>query len=361
MVHITRIYSMSASLPRKVLFFGSDSFALQHLIGLNRMRIERSALITDIGVVSVNFKTPVSHYAAESRLKQLPWPLSIENNQYDMGIIVSFGHLIPSKIINAFPYGIINVHPSLLPRWRGASPIIYTILNDDKITGVTVTEIKPKHFDIGPILLQEKCVVPDNCTRAQLSQHLSIMGTRMLIKALEDLSALRKCSRDQTKIGLTNAPKTNSSFAIIKWELQSQENIWRQYRAIGDMFNLRCSWNGVTVKLIDMVSLDEMRQMELTEHIQMELHHDVPIGCPFYHKKSNLLCIKCTDNWVAFRNIIIRKTMTAKAFYNGYLSKEKYKDILFKTLSRQTEVSENVTLENGHINSTSGSRIWNNH
>src|SRR3954468_4170015 len=80
------------------------------------------------------------------------------NSPYDLGIVVSFGHFIPERIISSFTKGTINVHPSLLPKYRGSSPVQHTIINDDQETGVTVQELHDKKFDAGKILVQKKMV-----------------------------------------------------------------------------------------------------------------------------------------------------------------------------------------------------------
>jgi len=67
-----------------------------------------------------------------------------EFKTFDIGVVASFGHLIPADLIGMFPHGIINVHPSLLPRWRGASPLIYSILFGDQKVGVSVMKIMPR-------------------------------------------------------------------------------------------------------------------------------------------------------------------------------------------------------------------------
>lgn len=78
---------------------------------------------------------------------------------YDLGVVVSFGYFIPPPVIQSFKYGAINVHPSLLPRHRGAAPIQHTILTGDDETGVTVQELSEKAFDAGRILTQKTLVM----------------------------------------------------------------------------------------------------------------------------------------------------------------------------------------------------------
>ncbi|KAL5016378.1 hypothetical protein ScPMuIL_005967 [Solemya velum] len=149
--------------PWRLLFFGTDDFAVATLKALNENRMEPHLRVVDtVDVVSNKGKTAVRKYANEAGLAVHDWPIPTWQDQYDAGILVSFGHLIPERIIHMFPYGILNVHPSLLPRWRGASPIIHTILSGDVVTGISLMEIRPKHFDIGPLLMQKEIPVPND-------------------------------------------------------------------------------------------------------------------------------------------------------------------------------------------------------
>ena len=78
---------------------------------------------------------------------------------FDLAVVVSFGHFLSPLLLSCFNYGAINMHPSLLPKYRGAAPIYHTILNDEKETGVSIIDVHPKTIDGGDILLQKKMVI----------------------------------------------------------------------------------------------------------------------------------------------------------------------------------------------------------
>lgn len=138
---------ISTSQSPKVLFFGTDHFSLPSLQKLHQNKVE-------VGVVT-SFKSPancVRSYAELQNLSLFRWPITAQRcTAYEVGVVVSFGHMIPLNIIKAFPRGIINVHASLLPRWRGAAPIIYAIMKGDTKTGVSIMKIEPHHFDVGDV------------------------------------------------------------------------------------------------------------------------------------------------------------------------------------------------------------------
>jgi methionyl-tRNA formyltransferase len=103
------------------------------------------------------FNVPVHHTPSKAKtLKQ--WQLPTDK-QYDLAVVVSFGYFIPPHIISRFRLGAINVHPSLLPKYRGAAPIQHAILNGDRKTGVTVQELDEREFDAGRILNQKEVVM----------------------------------------------------------------------------------------------------------------------------------------------------------------------------------------------------------
>lgn len=102
------------------------------------------------------YNIPVHHTPLQAKTLN-DWHLP-KDQQYDLGVVVSFGYFIPPHIISQFRFGAINVHPSLLPKYRGAAPIQHAIINGDHETGVTVQELDDKEFDAGRILAQERVV-----------------------------------------------------------------------------------------------------------------------------------------------------------------------------------------------------------
>lgn len=89
---------------------------------------------------------PVRSCARELQLPVHEWPHTGPVGQFDVGVVASFGRLLSEDLILQFPYGVLNVHPSCLPRWRGPAPIVHTVLHGDKVTGVTIMEIRPKRY-----------------------------------------------------------------------------------------------------------------------------------------------------------------------------------------------------------------------
>ncbi|XP_039861050.1 methionyl-tRNA formyltransferase, mitochondrial isoform X2 [Simochromis diagramma] len=309
----------SASKPKwRLLFFGTDHFAVESLKLLTSCRGTSEGIVETLEVVTLAGDVPVKRFAQENHLPLHSWPPDDVNGRFDVGVVVSFGCLLPERLISKFPYGILNVHPSLLPRWRGPAPIFHTILHGDSVTGVSIIQIRPHRFDVGPILNQQFYQVPENCTADELGGTLATMGAHLLINTLMSLSERMENQREQGQTGATFAPKIKMSMSWIVWEEQTCDQIDRLYRAVGSRIPLRTMWMGRTIKLLDFdgkchVSLSDQRR------------NPIP-GSVSFQKESNTLAVCCKDGWVGFRSVLLKKRLTAADFYNGYLHQTQQKN-----------------------------------
>ncbi|XP_040892591.1 methionyl-tRNA formyltransferase, mitochondrial [Toxotes jaculatrix] len=301
----------SSGPPWRLLFFGSDQFAVESLKLLASSRSSSDEVVDSLEVVTLPGDVPVKRFALQNQLPVHSWPPDNVDGRFDVGVVVSFGCLLPERLINKFPYGILNVHPSLLPRWRGPAPVFHTILHGDTMTGVTIMQIRPRRFDVGPILNQELHQVPENCTADELGDILATKGAHLLIDTLRTLPEKIAHKREQTQTGATFAPKINTSMSWVVWEEQSCDQIDRLYRAIGSRVPLRTTWMGRTIKLLDFVGKYHISLSDPTRR-------PVP-GSVTYQKESNTLAVCCKDGWVGFKAVLLKKRLTAADFYNGYL------------------------------------------
>uniref|UniRef100_A0A3Q3XD09 Methionyl-tRNA formyltransferase, mitochondrial n=1 Tax=Mola mola TaxID=94237 RepID=A0A3Q3XD09_MOLML len=292
-----RFGTSSSGPPWRLLFFGSDEFAVESLKLLSSSRSSSKGIVETLEVVTLSSDVPVKRFAQQNHLPVQSWPPENVDGQFDVGVVVSFGRLLHERLINKFPYGILNVHPSLLPRWRGPAPIFHTIMHGDAVTGVTIMQIHPHRFDVGPILNQELHPVPEKCTADELGAALATKGAHLLIDTLTTLSQRLVQKREQGEKGATFAPKINMSMSWMVWEEQTCDQIDRLYRAIGSQIPLRTIWMGRTIKLLDFVGRC---------HISLS----VP-GSLSYQKHCNTLAICCKDGWVGFKAVLLKKRLTA--------------------------------------------------
>ena len=98
---------------------------------------------------------------------------SISQAGFQLGVVASFGRLLPAALIDSFPLGVINVHGSLLPRWRGAAPVIHALAAGDTETGVSVMRVRPRRFDIGEVLAHRRVAIGQTVARKELTAQLA--------------------------------------------------------------------------------------------------------------------------------------------------------------------------------------------
>lgn len=254
------------------------------------------------------------------------WPfLTLPEKVFDVGIVVSFGHLIPKQSINACKHGILNVHGSLLPRWRGASPIHHAILAGDTHTGVTLMKIKPSRFDVGDIILSEPMEIDRRATTNEVHAKLAEIGARLLMTTLQDLELNLKNARQQSSEEATSAPKPSKVDGIIKWSQMSAVEVDRRVRALDGLVDVYSFWvDGTPLRLHLPVDPTEVETFKIESLLKDRgINSSLP-GTVYYHKKRRLLCVKCADGeWIAFENVSLkgRRRLSARDFYNGYLNK----------------------------------------
>lgn len=155
--------------------------------------------------------------AQPQTLKSEAVRLQLRDWRPEVLVVVAFGALLPPEVLAIPPLGCINIHASLLPRWRGAAPIQRALLAGDAETGVTIMQMD-EGLDSGPILLQRRVAVRPDHTGGTLHDELATVGADALMEALEGLSTGTLSSRRQAADGVTFAPKILKAEARIDWD-----------------------------------------------------------------------------------------------------------------------------------------------
>jgi methionyl-tRNA formyltransferase len=169
----------------KIVFFGSSGYVFP-IIEVLQKNFDLSLVITTEkvgGAVPAFCKQNKILYRSFSTLSDSNLKSLILDLKLPVGVVADFGLIIPEEILNAFPKGIINIHPSLLPKYRGPSPVQTAILDGEKITGVSIMKID-NEIDHGPILGQEKEEILDTDTAESLYKRLFAKGANLLPKVL---------------------------------------------------------------------------------------------------------------------------------------------------------------------------------
>lgn len=308
--------------PWKIVFYGTDELSKVTLDALfiNSVSSIDNKIVDEVDVVCIKSDCAVRQYATHNNLTVHTWPYNLPSNIYDVGIVVSFGHMLPTNSIHACKFGIINAHPSLLPRWRGAAPIIHTILNGDVETGVTITQVSPNKFDVGKILMQEKYTIPEGCSAKTLMSELSKVAADLIMKTLKNLPYYIESSYPQPKEGATYARKIKPQQSNINWEQDSCLFIYRKYKAFHGFFDIYTFWKNIKIVILELVAPNDVDEA----HVSTLVKPAVQPGFCYFHKKRKILFVKCQDNWCGILSVKIPKRgkISAQDFYNGFISKE---------------------------------------
>jgi methionyl-tRNA formyltransferase len=156
------------------------------------------------------------------RIKRPESLAHLESLRPDAIVVVGYGQIIPQSIIDVPPLGIINVHASLLPKYRGAAPVQWAIARGESITGVTTMRIDAG-LDTGGILLMRETPISPGETAIELGARLSIMGADLLVETLDGLSADAIVPRKQESSQATLAPILRREDGVIDWNLSASE------------------------------------------------------------------------------------------------------------------------------------------
>ena len=133
-----------------------------------------------------------------------------------LGIVVGYGMILPVSILDAVPLGCLNLHPSLLPRWRGAAPIQRPIMAGDAETAAAIMRMD-EGLDTGPVALTETIVIPAEATAGELHDRLAALGAALMVKAVAMAEAGRLSFTPQAEVGVVYAPKIDKAEARIDW------------------------------------------------------------------------------------------------------------------------------------------------
>ncbi len=223
----------------RIIFMGTPAFALPAMEALIASPHQVIAVYTQppkpAGRGMALKKSPVHLLAekhgipvqASATLKTAEAQETFRSYKADVVVVAAYGLLLPKPILEACPHGCINIHPSLLPRWRGASPIQRCILAGDAETGVAIMQMNER-LDAGDILRMEKIALPEKINAGELHDLLAEKGARLLLRTLDSIGALRPVPQEEGKA--TYAVKLRKDEERIDWN-QPAERVHCHIRA----------------------------------------------------------------------------------------------------------------------------------
>ena len=249
----------------RVVYAGTPAFAVPALDALVSARYDVALVLTQpdrpAGRGMKLTPSPVARCAAHHGLR-VSKPQSLRTAEAaaalrevapDLMVVAAYGLILPQAVLDIPALGCLNIHASLLPRWRGAAPIHRAILAGDCETGISIMRMEAG-LDTGPVLLQRLVPIAPDETTGSLTGKLAVLGAETITSALESLSDLRE--RPQDPAGVTYAAKISKSEATMDWA-RPAEDLERQVRAFNPAPGAEATVQGVLLKVWQATALPD--------------------------------------------------------------------------------------------------------
>ncbi len=292
----------------KIIFMGTPDFAKKSLEAIYNEGYEIAAVVTNVdkpkGRGMKMIYTPVKEFAIEKNLP-IYQPLKVRNNtefidemkalKPDVLCVVAYGKILPKEMLDIAKYGAVNVHGSLLPKYRGAAPIQWAVINGEKETGIT-TMFMDEGMDTGDMILKEKVEIRENETTGELWEKLSNIGAKLLVETLSKIEEASEkidineadtdCSENNmtkddkikqkikslvgaTKQGenFTLAPMLNKEMAEIDWN-KTAIQIYNLIRGLDPIMGTYTFYNEKKLKIWKSKLLNEEECMNMPDNVE---------------------------------------------------------------------------------------------
>ena len=312
-----------------IIFMGTPDFAKESLEEIYNAKHNIIAVITNPdrpkGRGMKMIPTPVKEFALEKNIPVLQ-PEKIEEIKEileqlnpDLFCVVAYGKLLSKEILDIPKLGSINVHGSLLPKYRGAAPIQWAVINGEKTTGIT-TMYMDEGMDTGDIILKQEVEIGEDETTGELWDRLSKIGGEMLVKTVDNIE---KGIVTRTKQGndFTMAPMLNKEMAKIDWNNKTGKEIKNLVRGLNPIMGAYSTLNGKKIKIWKVQSLN-MNEFE-EEHPEFKEHRarmeTLEGGTVIYSDIKNGLYVKAKDSVVVLQEVQAEnsKRMSIQDFLRG--------------------------------------------
>ena len=297
----------------KIIFMGTPDFAVKILKSIIDSKHNLLAVYTQSPKKSnrgqkINISS-VQNFSEKKQIKvRTPQKLNLEEKMFiqklkpDVVIVVAYGKLIPPEILDIKNIKFINVHASLLPRWRGAAPIQRSIMEMDKETGISIMKIIPE-LDAGPYMIQEKIKIEKSDNFKSLSDKLAILGSSLTTKALDLIETNTFNFKEQDNAAATYAKKVDKNETEIKWNLPAK-NLIAKINGLSPYPGVWFKHQDVRIKILKAIEIKQSG--EIGEIL------------------DNNLTVACKENAIQILSVqkAGKKILNTKEFLSGYLIKK---------------------------------------
>ncbi len=264
----------------RIIFAGTPDFAAETLKALLTTKHDICAVYTQpdrpAGRGRKLTASPVKQLALDNNIS-IEQPLNfkeaeakriLEDYDADLMIVVAYGLLLPQSVLDTPKLGCINIHASLLPRWRGAAPIQRAILAGDPQTGVCIMQMEAG-LDTGPVLARAECPIHGNDSAQVLHDRLAQLGAQTLLTALPNIIELQQSAESQNDSLTCYAAKLKKKEADIDWQ-QASSQINRQINAFNPWPVAQTTWQDKVLRIWKAITLDETSDASAGEIIAVD-------------------------------------------------------------------------------------------
>ncbi len=328
----------------RIVFMGTPDFAKVSLEGLYNSGHEILAVVTNPdkpkGRGMKLLASPVKEYALEKGFK-IYQPIKVRKNEEfinevrglnpDVLVVVAYGKILPKEILEIPKYGAINVHGSLLPKYRGAAPIQWAVINGEAETGIT-TMFMDEGMDTGDMILKESTKIGEDETTGELWERMSYIGSKLLVQTLEKIDNIKekdKLSFEELKIivgaekqgeDFSVAPMLQKEIAKIDWSKSGIE-IKNLVRGLNPIIGAYSMLNGKKIKFwkVDLVTNNEIEREFPETKEYAERISKIENGTILFADKKKGIFVKTNDGAIALLELQGEnsKKMDFKSFLNG--------------------------------------------
>ncbi len=300
----------------RIVFMGSPEFAVPSLRALVAGPWDVAGVMTQPdrpkGRKQEMVPTPIKTAAVEEGIptetpSRLTEESALKRLRYwdpDCIVVTAYGLKLPPAVLDLPPLGCVNVHPSLLPKYRGAEPIRWPILNGDAKTGVT-TMYMDEGWDTGDTILQTETPIDPEETFGELSERLARMGAELLTETLQKIEGKSARRVPQPKTGATFAPRLEVEDELLDFARGASE-VHNRIRALSPAPGAHTHWRGMRVKVFRSTVVEEDEEYKPGEVLRADRQHGLIVG-------TGSGCLELRELCPAGKN-----PMSAAAFINGY-------------------------------------------
>ncbi|MDD4290338.1 MAG: methionyl-tRNA formyltransferase [Patescibacteria group bacterium] len=298
-------------MKNNIIFFGSDINAKNLLEKLVNSHFHISLVITKSEKKTGREKkqNPVKIFCVEKNIDFLEGDSVdkkeieiIKSKNPDTGILLAYGALVSQNVIDIFPFGILNIHPSMLPKYRGSSPVQTALLNGDIETGVSIMLLSKK-MDAGPIIVQQKLKIEKSDNYSTLSEKLFNIGIKLLLENLEKYLQKQIIPKEQDESLKTITKMIEKSDGLINFN-DSAKNIYNKIRAFEIWPGAYTKFNGKILKIIEADYIEKITENKIGK---------------VFTEDGNVF-VTCKDSILQLKKVQLegKSSCDIKSFINGY-------------------------------------------